>query len=429
MTANSVTLTPVAHTKEPCPCGCAPCEEECCRLDCLERPRFFCGQLLTDQDLTSLIGWTQNKLRLARFRHGWGVVCGLDVRCNPDPKHPGSVIVDPGYAISCCGDDIIVCEEKCFDLADACREQPDPCEELRKHKSKSEEQSNGERETWIWPPEQMRSVDLFIHYAEELADPQTALTRSVCKQVSECEYGRTRETFELRWTPAAADPLAEAEKKWLEAYQKCWEIVDKFPNEYWPTTATGTKRAKQARDSDHGRQIQEWFLRRIAEHPLRHFCLLRDWICLLDPKAIDQATVAKLLFLMVLDCLSERLSCDCYECEKSSGVPLARIHLYASVENGVRCCRVLAIDPHPPYRRLLGLSCWPAGQGRVNLAGAIWRHKDDAVAYLRSLNIDVGKKVLETLPNNQLALKKLVRTLAKDPCSGQTTESTCGSSI
>ena len=33
---------------KPCRCGC--CHEEiCCELDCLERPRFFCGQLLTDR--------------------------------------------------------------------------------------------------------------------------------------------------------------------------------------------------------------------------------------------------------------------------------------------------------------------------------------------------------------------------------------------
>src|SRR5262245_59204059 len=94
------------------PCGCAPSAEQCCSLDCLEQPRFFCGQLLTDQDLTALLRWTQDKLRLGRYRHGWGVVCGLEVHC--DPRQPGWVIVSPGYAVSCCGDDIIVCQDEPF---------------------------------------------------------------------------------------------------------------------------------------------------------------------------------------------------------------------------------------------------------------------------------------------------------------------------
>ena len=37
-------------------------------------------------------------LRLGRFRHGWGIVCGLDVRC--DPTCEGGVVVEPGYAVS-----------------------------------------------------------------------------------------------------------------------------------------------------------------------------------------------------------------------------------------------------------------------------------------------------------------------------------------
>src|SRR5262247_2025944 len=107
MASDSIPVTANGNGTKPCPCGCAPCDEPCCRLDCLERPRFFCGQLLTDQDLMALLGWTQDKLRLGRFRHGWGVVCGLEVHCYA--QKPGWVLVKPGYAISCCGDDIIVC--------------------------------------------------------------------------------------------------------------------------------------------------------------------------------------------------------------------------------------------------------------------------------------------------------------------------------
>src|SRR2546427_6668354 len=112
------------------PCGCGATEDVCCRLDCMVQPRFFCGQLLTDQDMMALVGWTQDKLRLARFRHGWGVVCGLEVHC--DPKDPEGIIVGPGYALSCCGDDIVVCEDALLSLADVCKEEKDPCAALRR---------------------------------------------------------------------------------------------------------------------------------------------------------------------------------------------------------------------------------------------------------------------------------------------------------
>src|SRR3990170_2570665 len=115
-------------TAQPCPCGCAPCDEACCGLDCLVQPRFFCGQLLTDQDLNTFLHWTQDKLRLSRYRDGWGVACGLEVAC--DPENPTGVIVHPGYAVSCCGDDIIVCEPAKLDLRRACDAPADPCETL-----------------------------------------------------------------------------------------------------------------------------------------------------------------------------------------------------------------------------------------------------------------------------------------------------------
>src|SRR5687768_560450 len=86
-------------------CACYPPEEPC-TLDCLVHPAFFCGQLLADQDLTALVKWTQDKARLVRYRHGWGVVCGLDVRCRP--KYHDQVVITPGYAVDCCGNDVIV---------------------------------------------------------------------------------------------------------------------------------------------------------------------------------------------------------------------------------------------------------------------------------------------------------------------------------
>lgn len=105
--------TPCDEPLRPCPA--------CGGLECLCRPRFFAGQLLTDEDLTRLDHYivAKNKLR-NRYLHGTGVVCGLEVVCHPC----NMVAVHPGFAISPCGEDIVVCDEQVVDvcaLISACR--------------------------------------------------------------------------------------------------------------------------------------------------------------------------------------------------------------------------------------------------------------------------------------------------------------------
>ncbi len=71
------------------------------------RPRFFAGQLLTEEDLEALTSYVVAKNRLHNSHlFGQGVVCGLEVT-----EHPcggGKVIVKPGYALDCCGNDIVL---------------------------------------------------------------------------------------------------------------------------------------------------------------------------------------------------------------------------------------------------------------------------------------------------------------------------------
>jgi hypothetical protein len=82
---------------------------ECGGLECLCRPRFFDGQLLSADDLTRMQRYILKKNRLHnRALIGWGVVGGLEVVCDPCEDQ---VIVREGYALSPCGDDIIVCQD------------------------------------------------------------------------------------------------------------------------------------------------------------------------------------------------------------------------------------------------------------------------------------------------------------------------------
>lgn len=108
---------------DPCADPCPPRCPSCGGLECLCRPRFFPGQLLTERDLNLLTRYIVEKNKLHnRSLHGWGVACGLEVTCNPcDPQQ---VIVRPGHALSPCGDDIVVCNDQAVNLCeliDACR--------------------------------------------------------------------------------------------------------------------------------------------------------------------------------------------------------------------------------------------------------------------------------------------------------------------
>jgi hypothetical protein len=102
----------------------------CGGLECLCRPRFFAGQLLTEADLNRLERYIVDKNKLHnRYLHGWGVVCGLEVVCHPCTDR---VTVRTGYALSPCGDDIIVCRDEVVnvcELMQKCRppEPPGAC--------------------------------------------------------------------------------------------------------------------------------------------------------------------------------------------------------------------------------------------------------------------------------------------------------------
>ena len=52
---------------KPCNCGCSDCQGDCCSLECLIRPNFFCGQLLTDRDLKAFVDWISAKSACSVF--------------------------------------------------------------------------------------------------------------------------------------------------------------------------------------------------------------------------------------------------------------------------------------------------------------------------------------------------------------------------
>ncbi len=88
----------------------------CGQLECLCRPRFFAGQLLTEEDLNRLDQYIVKKQRLHnRQLHGWGVACGMELHCDPCDNR---VVVSAGYGLSPCGDDIVICQDEAVDVCE-----------------------------------------------------------------------------------------------------------------------------------------------------------------------------------------------------------------------------------------------------------------------------------------------------------------------
>src|SRR6516165_6786925 len=109
------TQPPVSTTEICCRCGCPAATCTCCELLSFERPDYHCGHLLTDADLSLQVRYVveKNKLR-NRTLIGHGVVCGLKLTC--DPLCCDHILVHEGYAIDDCGNDIVICETRRWDV-------------------------------------------------------------------------------------------------------------------------------------------------------------------------------------------------------------------------------------------------------------------------------------------------------------------------
>lgn len=106
-----------ATRADSCADPCATTCPSCGGLQCLCRPRFFAGQLLTDDTLNQLSRYIVEKNKLHnRHLQGWGVACGLELHC--DPCNPQQIVVGSGYALAPCGDDIVVCNDQAVNICE-----------------------------------------------------------------------------------------------------------------------------------------------------------------------------------------------------------------------------------------------------------------------------------------------------------------------
>lgn len=391
-----------------CGGGCGGCggaqpgdhAEGACGLDCQVRPRFFCGQLLTDEDLGALVGWTSGKLALQRFRDGWGVVCGLEVRC--DPRRPLGVLVGTGYAVTCCGEDVVLCAEEPLDLA-AAAAADDPCADpasvvvpaapitgtssaavaaMRERLAGSAASEGG---AGVVEP---RVVDVVMRYAERDADPRASLRHTECVQAPECEPARTAESFTLHWVAAGDDPDAAAATAWCAGYTACLDVVRRFVDEVGGST--GTEKARRA-----------WLVRWIDAHPPHVFGALRDRVCSWTDAELS-AGYGQVLTALVLECRRAFARTGCLTCRAGSGVRLARVRIgQVAADTPIR---VLSVDTDPPYRRPHGPSTPPAPHGATNIGALVGMRWAEAVRRLQELGVPAEPRAVDTsLPPSDLA--------------------------
>ncbi|MEO3974836.1 hypothetical protein [Streptomyces sp. CAU 1734] len=160
-----------------CGCGCGGAPQG---PSVFVRPRFFAGQLLTEDDLTLLADYTTAKSRLHnRSLYGPGVVCGLGVVC--DPCGGGTVLVHPGHAFDGAGHDIVV----------ACPERVDVLALVREHRVAA----LGAECPDTCAQDGPRRWGLFARYEEFPADPVAPYaTEEPCPSPG-CVPSRIREGF------------------------------------------------------------------------------------------------------------------------------------------------------------------------------------------------------------------------------------------
>ncbi len=157
-------------------CGCGGTGVQ--GASALVRPRFFGGMLLTEDDLQAIDDYTVAKRRLTnRHMFGAGVVCGLEVDC--DPCKPGWLTVTPGYALDCCGNDIVV----------GCPVQIDALA-LLSDLRKREGLDCGEP----CDDSSDRRYVLVVSYDEQPADPVAPYAQDDCA-VGDCDFSRVREGY------------------------------------------------------------------------------------------------------------------------------------------------------------------------------------------------------------------------------------------
>jgi uncharacterized short protein YbdD (DUF466 family) len=175
-------------------------DKHCDYNNYIKRARYFHGMLMTDRDFKEEQLYHNRKRKLLnQMLHGWGVVCGLKVK--PTTTAGPNIVVEPGLALDCHGNEILVCEEQTIDLsAKVCSS------------TQVQEQANPCVDPLIGVPE-YPTLYVMIKYKERITDPVPVYAPGGSCEEKVCDYSRTQEGY-------------------------CIEVWDSLNNNYLPPPVT-----------------------------------------------------------------------------------------------------------------------------------------------------------------------------------------------
>ena len=164
----------------------------------LGRNTYFTGKLLLDRDFQIEQDFFRGKhLRHNRYQHGSGIGCGLEVEPHPTVGCRDTyVVVRPGQALDCCGQEIVLARPEVVPLA-----------ELVKQAWAAEHGDD--------PMTGTHTIQLCVQYAECATEDVPAVYAD-CSCDDACRPNRIVESyrFEARIDPPAPPPPAPARLTW-----------------------------------------------------------------------------------------------------------------------------------------------------------------------------------------------------------------------
>lgn len=284
----------------PCGCGCQdhPHSEGCCTLTCFERPSYFCGQLLSDTDLTLQETYFREKNKLYhRTLDGFGVVCGMRMTCDCHCK--GHITIGDGFAIDCCGNDLVICRPKSFDVIDELQKKKWLVETsglFRKVEESQESQPDCRFRQCFY---------IGVCYSEEPIDYVTPYTTECSPGPGPCQPTRVREgvRFEIYdELPVRPNPLKEIEKR----IERCFRIFregqfakglqqrapwvrDIVVRDKKRSAEDAEASSEEVRHDPHAlfEELRALFLHQLRICPDQHNCDLEYEVCKLSPPKLE----------------------------------------------------------------------------------------------------------------------------------------------
>lgn len=152
-----------------------------CAYGNFKRARYFHGMLMTERDFAEEQNYHNEKRKmLNKMLHGWGVVCGLEIKQNNTPG--STIIIKPGLAIDYNGNEICVSEEYKLNLDKISKLYQ--CVENEKNVCLPQKGEESENKWYV-----------VIKYKENPSDPVAVYAPAGGCQEKACDYSRIREGY------------------------------------------------------------------------------------------------------------------------------------------------------------------------------------------------------------------------------------------